>query len=1266
MKKLIGLLSLLILAASLNAKEEIHSLESFSALYNKKEDQSSLIEQFRKMEVMRADAQNSLERLLKMQPGNLELRLRMGELLLQRARDFEQYALELDSFGNAKEAKAAMVQVKPLYERGLKTHYELLPRLKSHAMEPNVYLGISRTEASLGRKAKALDLLEKILHHPKLSTDLKRQVWTLRGDLSFDLARGGVALESYSKADSFTNDGTLEKSYIAYKLAWVHYNLKDAPTALETLKRVLDLGHDRYALKQEAVKDFALFASDLTETEYKKWNEVDGMFRYLKKSSDQDEAYDSMVYMGKILNKNGHRKRAVATFEYLIKELPRHPRNGELALTIVDWSKTIANQKELTERFLWLLDEFSPRSAWYMYQKDKPDVQKNVADRMEQMLRLHAVNLHKELQKEKAAERKRMLTEVTAKLYDAHIATFTDFPRIHYYRAEIHREAKNYAQAGEHYDKYLVLLAAFPKMEEIDKKFSVDAALGSVDVWSRAAKDSKHVDSFLASVDQFLKFHPKHPMAAKLAYDAAQIEFENKKTALALGRVQKIVELYPKTEMAVKAVNTALDILNKENDFTNLAIKARDWMNSIKVWSPAERVGEMTKELNVILAKTEAKACEHMAADSNKILEAALCFQRYALGFDKHPLASKSLYMSAELFEKWGDNVSAMDSLESLVQKYPKSDEATKGFSKLANVYEKTFQFAKASKVYEQLLSRETLPNREQVHGRLLRILYGLGEEERLMKWFGHKSTNARQQQELIASSYRDKALFIQREAYKLINQDKYAPAAETKAFAEQLQTARSKGMLTLDIQLELARWEGLQIFKTGDLGKADQIWSAGLKSYWKASGRQARDTEAAARLRLTQLLFWKSQFDKLKLAASPEKKLGIYQRLENGYAEVINMKAPSVALEALWETSKLFDGFGEELLALPQTKAQGEEMKANSQKLLIQIAKSAADWKIFSPVLTSALQKLKGNTAAGEQDMLNIFPWPKLPRWTTVSKEQEKWGEWSMSEKTLQAQLKNRNGNRSQLQRAALVEIFKENSLKDPELKRWSEILTQSPAIQLRIQAMMNDGDLRLAELYLEQYEDIFGKDAFHAYFRAQMDWMKGDYTGAYRQWSNVKGKGDFRSVYTAAAWTASLEHLVQGKVTKDTSDDLFGVLSKQAVEPWQQIYLAALCYQTYLTCNFELKDQALLTERQGPHLRAELLPVQLEAISGLIGQLLSKPSVGDETLAKVRELMSAYGDMGKFSKAHVEAYNRYQRQIEALSKRERNLAGAPGGSDS
>lgn len=141
--------------------------------------------------------------------------------------------------------------------------------------------GICRTEASLGRKAKALDTVEKIIPRSGLSTEIKRQMWLLKADLSFDLSRASMALEAYKKADSFSNEASLEKSYVAYKMSWCYFNLKEPNLALQTLKTIVNSSSNRLDLKQDAVQDFALFAADLSESEFKEWGESAGIFNLL-------------------------------------------------------------------------------------------------------------------------------------------------------------------------------------------------------------------------------------------------------------------------------------------------------------------------------------------------------------------------------------------------------------------------------------------------------------------------------------------------------------------------------------------------------------------------------------------------------------------------------------------------------------------------------------------------------------------------------------------------------------------------------------------------------------------------------------------------------------------------------------------------------------------------------------------------------------------------------------------------------------------------
>lgn len=71
------------------------------------------------MEALRSSAESSLNALMKNKPQDLESNLRMSELVLQRARDFEQFSLELSLLGNEAKAQELHLQSLKLFERGL-------------------------------------------------------------------------------------------------------------------------------------------------------------------------------------------------------------------------------------------------------------------------------------------------------------------------------------------------------------------------------------------------------------------------------------------------------------------------------------------------------------------------------------------------------------------------------------------------------------------------------------------------------------------------------------------------------------------------------------------------------------------------------------------------------------------------------------------------------------------------------------------------------------------------------------------------------------------------------------------------------------------------------------------------------------------------------------------------------------------------------------------------------------------------------------------
>ena len=161
-------------------------------------------------------------------------------------------------------------------------------------------------------------------------------------------------------------------------------------------------------------------------------------------------------------------------------------------MLIVEWSQSLANKWQLTEKYQWLLGSYGPTSNWYKAQAQRPDVQKRAYDKIEASLRTFALNLHQEAVKESSADVRDKRENVVAKLYDDYLASFSEEPRIHFYRAEIHRAKKEWASSGEHYDRYLLLSSNMTpgKLSELDRKQRDDAA------WSQNNRASNGVFKF--------------------------------------------------------------------------------------------------------------------------------------------------------------------------------------------------------------------------------------------------------------------------------------------------------------------------------------------------------------------------------------------------------------------------------------------------------------------------------------------------------------------------------------------------------------------------------------------------------------------------------------------------------------------------------------------------------------------------------------------------------------------------------------------------
>ena len=1294
----------------------------FSGLYQRQKSLQETVDRLEKMENLRQSAQVSLERLMTQSPGNIELELRYGELIVQRGRDLDQFSLEIDAAGDTKRAKELKEQAHALLRQGLALHSKLLARAKNHPMAPKVYLGMARTQYGLGQKRQALDSADLGIQSLGKSAGLQEveiNLWMLRGDAAFDLAKAPLALESYSRALKLVQAASIEEAYLDYKIAWVHYNLKDSDTALKHLDHLFSVTRDKYALRQEAVQDYALFYADLSKENIEKRGGYKAVYEYLCQKGEIQPANRALERMAGIFAKNGRRNEAIGAHEFLISETALDPSNVDRALTIVEWSHALADKKKLVERYFWLVSEFGPRSAWYGAQAGKPQIQRAAADNIEASVRKFAISLHAEAGKEGSEEVRRPREDVVAKLYDVHIQNFsrdTDVPRaeagrIHYYRAEIHRRRKEWADAGARYDQYLRILNVIPKdqLDNVDAKLRDDAIWGAVQVWAKAIdQDPKFVPSMIGSADRFLKDRPKDSRAPEVMIDAAKVELKSGLTAVAMARMERLVQSYPKTKQALESVNATLDALNKESDWVNLAQRSRLYLNSIDTWAPAGERPKIHAQLNKILSQTEAKACDALNQQGGRQLEAALCFESFAKGFEKDPQAPKALLGAADIYDKLKDPTAALGALEILVKKYTDTDYAQKGFSRLAAVYEKAFEFEKAIGVYETLLSRNSnIPDKEKITARLLDLLYSLGDQTRLNAWLENRKVST----DAMRKSYADRRSIqlladLRVEENSLgFDGDGFVSTKAPKLFAE-FETQHKLGRLTLEQEIEYRRLSGILHRVTGDMDRADQEWMAGLRLYWKAKERDTNVREVAARLRLEEASVWEAAFRNTDVMKNPTRKAELFQKLEAWYAEVVEMKAPVAALAALWKSADLNSSFAEEVRNSPippellaagaeaQRKAylklvteRTEPLKKKAVQIIERIAVKAREWKVVSPVVLSSLKsvsnlrsgvELPGQIVSVPEQQLLRFPWSDLPRWVDLSQEQSGWEDWKLSDEILAQRLGPKSERRSEARRAAFVTLVRKGSLTDPELAKWSRTFADRAGIQARIQAMIHDRDLSRAQLFLDQYENFFGVDAFSEHFWGRIEWARGNYSVAYQRWVRpTDGDVDFRTAYWAEGWSSLFDELIEGVPGRSQRSSVYSKLAPLAKTSWQKVYLGKLCVDMKAECSDDFVGRKLVSqlsdESEGPLSYAfeddrSLWSVKRDALGALILSQVNR-ATKTEDLVDLRSALSGLYSMQNLTSRPKELMAHYwslrrqvderQDQIDRQAK-QRMLAGA------
>jgi len=685
-------------------------------------------------------------------------------------------------------------------------------------------------------------------------------------------------------------------------------------------------------------------------------------------------------------------------------------------------------------------------------------------------------------------------------------------------------------------------------------------------MWASAVdQNAKHAPAFISAVDRYVKQNPKDPQSAKLGLRAAKAELKYGNKSSAMLRLDRLIRNYPRTPESSDAVHASLDILNKSGDLVNLSLKARSWMLSIESWAEPKEKSKLRAELAQIVVKADAKSCESIATKDGSEIEAALCYQSFGRSTPDTKLASKSLLLAADYFDKGKDSNGAIAALELVVQLYPNSESAVSAFSRLATYYEKTFQFDRAIVVYSKLVrSNSAGENRNKILHRLLSLLHGLGRDSELERLLSDKETPASIRKDFAGIAARDRFIALKREEQIYGYSNGSLASARARELFGVMNTSRYSRNLSSDQKIDLARMQALMALSREQFSKAGREFSRGMKIFRSSSKYQAV-WDAGARLRLAELGMLEIQFNRTNVKTRPSQKVALFSRLDRSFAEILKMNSPAIALDALAASSRVYQRMAEDIKVAGATPAQVAAYEGRAVETRRILGMKAREWKIITPGVVAAYKGKAG------------FPWFDLPRWLELSKEQEEWDEWEWSDAGLMKAIE--KNTRSDSRRAAFVLLARKNSLGSPQLSAAVNTFTDRQGIQARIQAMLQDGEVNRASLFLKQYESQFGADAFSEHHLGRVDWLRGLYTAAYSRWTKTRYTQDFKVAYWTQGWTSLMDYLIYGRSSPNRKSAVYAQLSSLAKAQWQKVYLAELCLLEAMDCVDEYSNDKILS---------------------------------------------------------------------------------------
>ncbi len=569
------------------------------------------------------------------------------------------------------------------------------------------------------------------------------------------------------------------------------------------------------------------------------------------------------------------------------------------------------------------------------------------------MARKYAFQYHAEGQKTKNES----LYNIAKQLYAKYIEFFPNTAytsKVRFYYAEILYKQEHYVPAAEQYyavyndpnagplrvDGIRYALSALDRQLNIDRKLQGLAAINSKNATKLKAAEDEALEAtayspveskFVEISTEYLDKYATAKDAADVLYEQAYIQYLHYDLIKAYKAFWTLVQKYPEHSSANGSAYLILDILNRKKDYPKLIAACKRFLDT-----PQLHKGHFRPDVEDVLRKAELKRIQ-LVEDKGEYKDAADLYIEYtkAYGSQDEALFEKALYNASVNYAKANLYLSAVETQEKFLRRFPESKYRQAMLLQVAKAYESLANFEKAASYFESFAT--IYPNDPQAKSalRLAGLYY----------WGSGNGAKAEAVMNGYMRRYPEDTKLVERDMLDLYE----SLGAEDKEISFLLSARARKGITLSEYVAYSVKIAELQFHRSGTLPA--QVMNEGLKvaqHAWKDLSATPRGVEATSKLMFWSIKSMEDQFYSIKLLppqrtmeANLQRKMALLKELEKQFLKIASLGSGEWGLGAMYKTAAAYRHMAEAVTAAPVpselTAEQLDMYRAELAKQMIQ-----------------------------------------------------------------------------------------------------------------------------------------------------------------------------------------------------------------------------------------------------------------------------------------------------------------------------------------